>query len=366
MIMHNSSTPNIIVASVNKNAYSETFIKHHVQRLPYRVHFCYGGYYPTHADERPLIPSWLAGLYPINVPIIKYMLLRHIRYYKIKLVLAEYGTVAVHWMDVCKKAGIPLLVYFHGYDITRKAELIRYHWAYKRLFKQAALYYSVSHAMTDQLIKLGADPEKIVYNPCGADMDRFKPVDAGANEPILLAVGRFCETKGPRKTIRAFAKALKEVPEARLRMVGGGELYFESRKLANELSIDKQVDFLEVLASEAVSREMSHARAFVQHSVTASNGETEGAPVAIMEAGATGLPVISTIHAGIPDIIINGETGILVEEGDIDGMAKAMIAMLKDPEKASEMGRKAHQHVQQYFSLQRNIRILTETMERFL
>lgn len=364
--MHNSSTPNIIVASVNKNAYSETFIKHHVQRLPYRVHFCYGGYYPTHADDRPLIPKWAMSLYPFNVPVIKFMLLRHIRYYKIKLVLAEYGPVAVHWMDVCKRAGIPLLVYFHGYDVTRKAELQRYGSDYKKLFKQAAVYFSVSNAMTEQLNKLGADPDKIVYNPCGANMERFHKTDAGANDKILLAVGRFSETKGPRKTIRAFAKALQEVPDARLRMAGSGDLFNESRKLASELGVRKQIDFLDILASEAVSREMSHARAFVQHSITARDGETEGAPVAIMEAGATGLPVIATRHAGIPDIVADGETGILVEEKDIDAMAAAMVKLLSDPALASSMGQKAHERVGQYFSLERNIRILTETIERFL
>lgn len=364
--MHNSSTPNIIVASVNKNAYSETFIKHHVQRLPYRVHFCYGGYYPTHADERPLIPKWVMPLYPINVPLIKYMLLRHIRYYKIKLVLAEYGPVAVHWMDVCKRAGIPLLVYFHGYDVTRKTELQRYGSSYKRLFKQSVAYFSVSHAMTEQLKKLGADPDKIIYNPCGANMDRFQQVDAGANDKVLLAVGRFSETKGPRKTIRAFAQALKEVPDARLRMAGSGDLFNASRKLASELGVRKQIDFLDILASEAVSREMSHARALVQHSLTARNGETEGAPVAIMEAGATGLPVIATRHAGIPDIVLDGETGLLVEEGDVDGMAQAMVRLLSEPGLASEMGKKAHERVGEYFSLERNIRILTETIERFL
>jgi glycosyltransferase involved in cell wall biosynthesis len=108
---------------------------------------------------------------------------------------------------------------------------------------------------------------------------------------------------------------------------------------------------------------MREARVFVQHSVRTSGGDSEGTPVSILEAGATGLPVVSTRHAGIKDVVQHKSTGFLVEEGDVEGMAEYMLELGSKPSLAGSMGRQARQHIAQNFSLEENIRRLSEVLE---
>src|SRR5438132_3366189 len=108
---------------------------------------------------------------------------------------------------------------------------------------------------------------------------------------------------------------------------------------------------------------MRRARCFVQHSIVAPSGDSEGTPVSILEAGATGLPVVSTRHAGIPDVVIEGETGFLVDEGDVHGMAEYMLRMIKEPELAGRMGAVAQKHIQENFSRARSLNRLWSIIE---
>ena len=100
---------------------------------------------------------------------------------------------------------------------------------------------------------------------------------------------------------------------------------------------------------------MRRARAAVQHSMRASNGDSEGTPNSLKEAGASGLPVVATRHGGIPDIIIDGKTGFLVDEGDVERMAEYMTQLAKDPILAARLGRAAREHVCAEFSMEQSI-----------
>jgi glycosyltransferase involved in cell wall biosynthesis len=99
---------------------------------------------------------------------------------------------------------------------------------------------------------------------------------------------------------------------------------------------------------------MRRARLYAQHSIEAASGDVEGTPVAVLEAGATGLPVVSTRHGGIPDVVRHGETGLLVEEGDVAGMARQMLRLLRDPTQAAALGDAARRHVRHHFSAERS------------
>ena len=354
----------IVIASVHKRQYSETFIHNHVEHLPFDVHYLYGGYLPIYyGDDVSFVKYYKPVLHTFFKNRIRKNLIAYLKKNKIAAVLAEYGPVGAEMMPVCKALNIPLLVYFHGYDIYRGDVLSKYMTAYQQLFKEARTIFAVSKEMAMRLIELGASPRKVVLNPCGADLSLFTYHDAGANDKILFAAGRFEETKNPLATINAFALALAKVPEARLRMAGNGSLKSKAEQLVRLLKIEQSVDFTGVLSPVEVSEEMAQARAFVQHSMTTSNGEKEGAPVAIMEAGASGLPVIATRHAGIRDIVVEQQTGYLIEEGDIQGMAYYMVELLTDPDKAGELGLAGRERVSKHFSLDKNIRLLTQYIE---
>ena len=365
---------NIAVVSVNRNKYSETFIRSQLNMFPAHVHFFYGGYLPCfYNNGKAFLPFFEPGYrfnkyYATIVKLVnKNMLINAIADYcirnHIEAILAHYGPVGLSMIEVSIKAGIPLHVYFHGYDVYRSSELKSYGKNYAQIFKHATTLFAVSKDMVKKLKKMGASPTKIIYNPCGADTDLFKPINASANPPIFISVGRFDDTKNHSATIRAFKLVNNQYPETRLKLIGDGKNLNKCKKLVKELALFNKVDFLGVLSHEAVATEMAKARVFVLHSVTTADGDKEGAPVSIMEAGAIGLPVVATKHAGICDIIAENETGFLVNENDIEGMAHCMKLFIENPLLTEEMGTKATQRINKHFSLKRNVSIIWQALD---
>ena len=132
------------------------------------------------------------------------------------------------------------------------------------------------------------------------------------------------------------------------------------------LGLSGAVELQGVRSQAEVATAMQHARAFVQHSITTHDGDSEGTPVAVLEAGASGLPVVSTQHAGIKDAVIHEKTGFLVEEGDIDGMAEQMTRLAKDPQLAAELGTAGREWVSSEYSMVISINRLWSFIEATL
>ena len=160
----------------------------------------------------------------------------------------------------------------------------------------------------------------------------------------------------------AFLEVVEARPEATLVMVGkggGGELFEACLILAKALGLEDHIIFKGVLDHKEVAREMANARVFVQHSITTpEHHDKEGKPVAIMEAMACGLPVVATRHSGIPELITDGEDGLLVEEYDIDALAATMILLAADDSLVRTVGEKASLRVRNDPLIRDHIRIL--------
>jgi colanic acid/amylovoran biosynthesis glycosyltransferase len=348
---------------------SETFIRAHVEGLPAQV-FLVHGWRPMNGDK-PVLSwpqravykgwRWLSGAGLEAETTAAY--LKAIRQSRARAVLAEYGPTGVQVMEACRRAGVPLIVHFMGYDATQRDVLAEHAETYPLMFKRAAALVVVSRAMQRQLISLGAPAEKVHYNPCGALCQDVESGDPGSRPPVFLAVGRFVEKKAPTLTLSAFALVHSARPEARLRMIGDGPLLEPSRSLAHELGIAEAVTFLGAQPHSVVQEEMLQARCFVQHSVEAPNGDCEGTPVGILEAGALGLPIVSTRHAGIPDVVIEERTGLLVDERDVDGMARQMLRLAEDASLAGRLGREARRHIEQHFSQEQSLKRLWTIIE---
>jgi glycosyltransferase involved in cell wall biosynthesis len=138
-------------------------------------------------------------------------------------------------------------------------------------------------------------------------------------------------------------------------MIGEGPLLKQCQDLAATLGVSDAITFLGGQDHSIVQGEMKSARCFVQHSILAPSGDCEGTPVSILEAGAAGLPVVSTRHAGIPDVVVEGKTGFLVDEEDEVGMADHMIDLARHPDLAARMGKAAREHVRENFSMDRSL-----------
>jgi glycosyltransferase involved in cell wall biosynthesis len=357
----------IALISPNKSAYSETFIQAHKNLLNAEVKYYYHG----------LLPCCLEGVGQLQ-PTRSYLALRRLRALlqyrpdttfqedlliasfkknKIDKVYAEYGPTAVAVLNVCKKNNVPLIVNFHGYDCSVGHVVSRNREKYLRVFDYAQSIVAVSKHMVNALIELGADKDKIVYAPYGPQ-DSFFNVQPLYNESMFVAVGRFANKKAPYYTILAFLKVLKRFPEAQLFFVGDGALLNACKNIVRYHRRESSIIFLGSVEPCALQKLYERARGFVQHSITADDGDMEGTPVAVLEASAAGLPVVSTEHAGIPDVVINGQTGLLVREHDVDGMAANMILLLEDRNYAISLGQRGREYVKDYFSMNKHIGIL--------
>lgn len=353
---------NLCVVYPHADVYSETFIRSHVKRLPARIHQVYGielGRLPQYVNggeplfPRPSLPTRLVHRLRrlTAAEVHANQLGRYLREHDIEAVLAEYGPTGFIMSDVCRAWEIPLVVHFHGYDAYEQPTLQRMAQAYPILFHRASAVIAVSQHMKAQLVNLGAPAERVHCITYGVDTNNFKDARPDAAPPTFLAVGRFVDKKAPYLTLLAFQRVQARLPEAEMVMVGDGPLWETCQRLVSALGLASSVTLLGRCPHEEVALLMRNVRAFVQHSVVAANGDSEGTPVAILEAGASGLPVVATRHTGIQEVVIEGKTGFLVNEGDVAEMARHMLALARDPAMAAHVGAAARAYIAERFDL---------------
>ena len=265
------------------------------------------------------------------------------------VLLAQYGLTATRMLPLARKYGVPVVAHFHGFDLSsslvRKGYGARLRWALPKL----AGIVVVGQFQYDWMLEHGVAADRLRLIPCGVPIDEFTAEKVETpGKCQFLAVGRFVPKKAPELTLRAFALCAGEVPDCELRIIGDGPLLPQCKELAEVLGIRNKVVFLGSQPNERVKEEMRSASAFVQHSITASNGDKEGWPVSIAEACASRLPVVSTRHAGIIDQIDEGQTGFLVDEGDWPAMAVHMAELARDRELRYRMGAAAREKIEQF------------------
>lgn len=353
-------TGTVAVFNQNFNKYTETFVNGHLKNLPFNVIAFHGWPTPIHvgnmenllSDEfyfQSMVYSTAQLLNSDATQTENAAIARRLIDENVNLILAEFGTMGARLVDVARMTGIPMIVIFYGYDAWNKRPLEDHQETYQQLFKETVQVIGVSKDICRQLEKLGCPKDKITYLPCYVNLDKFAFVEREFASPDFLSVGRFCQTKAPQLTIMAFAEVLKQLPDATLRMIGAddGNGVLESCKtLVRSLKIEEQVVFVGSCSSDEVFEEMKKASMFIQHSVTTpETGDKEGTPVAIMEAMATGLAVVSTRHAGIAEMIEHDVNGKLVDEFDYFRMAEEMLSLIKNKEELSRLGKAASESI---------------------
>ncbi|BCW37361.1 hypothetical protein StoSoilA2_34170 [Arthrobacter sp. StoSoilA2] len=217
--------------------------------------------------------------------------------------------------------------------------------------RSADLLICVSRHIQRLAIELGANPENTTVIGTGVDTRKIQ-VSEIPDAPVILHVARLVEKKGTADLVSAFALVLKKIPEARLRIIGSGPLEEKLKAQVAQLALTDSVDFLGVQPHDRVLAELQGARLLCLPSITAASGDQEGLGQVILEAGATGRPVIATEHGGILDAVVNGETGLLVRERDVAGLAELLIAVLDDKELAARLGLSARGRVEREFDVQ--------------
>lgn len=345
----------LCIIKPNNVTYSETFIQAHIDRLSGEKKVLYGGSFPVYKQDGSYLISSKWGLlsYLIqkrifrkkNIRVRTQALVHYLKSEKVDVVLAEYGTVGAMVAEACRLAKVPLVIHFHGTDAHHKSTLAEYKEDYQKAFQYASAIVGVSGDMIANLHKHGAPMSKLILNPYGVNTDLFTAIDISQSQPYFLSVGRFVAKKSPSSVVTAFKQVAEKFPQAHLWMVGDGPLLQETKALAASLGLDDRITFTGVQSTAQIVELMKQVRCFVQHSVTAADGDMEGTPNTILEASASGLPVVSTRHAGIKEAVVVGETGFLVDEFDVQGMADKMLDIAASPELAQRLGTAARAHI---------------------
>lgn len=248
-----------------------------------------------------------------------------------------------------------LVTTFHGVDMSaglkkggRKI--------YDSLFERGDLFLPISERWRKRLIDLGCDETKIQVHRMGIDCRRFafKPRLPILNGPFkITTVARMVEKKGLEFGINAFAKLKKEYENVEYIIVGDGPLKPELELLIKKLNIQNYVRILGSLEQNSVVEILDSSHLFMLPSVTASDGDQEGIPVVLMEAMAAGLPVVSTIHSGIPELVEDGLSGFLVPEKDENALFEKLKYLFENSHRCAEMGNQGRKIVEARYDINR-------------
>ncbi len=267
---------------------------------------------------------------------------------------AEFGRMGVLASHLVS-ASRPLVVFMHGYDITALPKSTAWQRRYTKLWRDEVTILTPSEFMRQKVIALGASAQQVVVQQNGIDLATWSCSDPGlryaGGKVSFLFVGRLIEKKGPRELIMAFARLRQLAPEvdAELTLCGSGSLESALRRDIDRLGLKEVVHLRGAVSSAEVRQAMMQAHIMVQHSVETASGDMEGLPVSLTEAAASGLPIVATRHSGIPEIVVDGVNGFLVEEHDIEGMAARMAELARAPQKWSAFGRAGRTLVEEKF-----------------
>lgn len=252
---------------------------------------------------------------------------------------------AIELLPTLRHSSTPFVVHIAGSDITTAAwRGQQYLNSIEEVFERAQLVTASSQFLLDEADSAGFLPEATRVHHPGVVVP--ETLSKSANPCLrVLAVSRLHKVKGVDRTIRSFGRALRNT-SAELRIIGDGPERVRLASLATELGLDDQVVFLGARPHADVLREMDVADIFVQHSVTLETGAQEGLGVVFLEASARAVPVVSTRSGGIPEAVLDGETGILVEPEDQAAMASALSRLAASAELRASMGAQGRKFVE--------------------
>jgi colanic acid/amylovoran biosynthesis glycosyltransferase len=259
-----------------------------------------------------------------------------------------------------------LITTFHGYDINRH-QFGKHYYAW--LFRQGDLYTANTSFTAKRAVRLGCPPDRITILPAGIDISKysFKPRQFPSDGPVnIMTVARLAEEKGIKYSVRAIAKVMETHPNIRYQIIGDGHLRESIKKLVADLDVLDKVELMGWKTADELTRLYDNAHIFVLPSIATSDGDQEGQGLVLQEAQAAGLPVLSTLVGGIPEGMIDGKSGFLVPEQDIDALSEKLTYLIEHPELWPDMGHVGRKFVEDSYDIERLNDKLVDIYKRLL
>ena len=275
------------------------------------------------------------------------------------LIHAHFIMDGIHALPLAKSLNVPLVVTLHGHLPTsggrtvalNSVDGLAFYSRKNQLMRECAVFICVSEYIRTKALELGYPKEKLRLHYIGTDLRQFTPGAEARDPHLILFVGRFVEKKGCTYLLKAMVKVQKQVPQARLVVVGEGPLRADLEQESAALKINAK--FTGEASTPEVVSWLRQARVFCAPSVTASTGDIEGLGMVFAEAQATGLPVASFQHGGIPEVVLHGKTGLLAPERDHQTLADYLVRYLTDDPFWKECSANAIPWIRQRFDLQK-------------
>ncbi|MEW9669184.1 glycosyltransferase [Ammoniphilus sp. 3BR4] len=288
---------------------------------------------------------------------------------QVDLIHAHFAPNAINVLEAKMLLKIPMLTFIHGYDATKVPRLkAKNRRNYKLLFENGDLFAVPSEAILKELLFLGCPANKLVVCRLGIDLKLFpfQPRTLDGDVIRLISVGRLVEKKGHHHLIEALSYIRDSVPPFHLTIIGDGKLKNYLINLTLRHGLQDRVSFLGSVRPPAVLSELQKAHIFCLASITGRKGDMEGLPVSILEAQATGLPVISTRHSGIPEAVLDGRSGFLAEEGNIKELAQKLLDLMNQPKRWTEFGSEGRIRVTEHFDAKKSAEELKGLYDRLI
>jgi colanic acid/amylovoran biosynthesis glycosyltransferase len=293
---------------------------------------------------------------------------------KIDLIHAHFAPVGWQFRNLPSKLNVPFIVSFYGWDYENLPFVQpEYAARYKRLFQRADCFFCEgSHGM-EVLKKMGCPENKIKIVPLGVEVEKI-PVNEGGKIPDslrLVQLASFAQKKGHIYSLKAFAKALNDCPNMHLTLVGDERergVKQEAVTFVNEHKLGNKVTIMDWVASDQMHRFFSNFDVFIHPSCYSPEKDCEGgAPIVLLDAQASGLPIISTWHCDIPQEVIHQKTGLLAPEKDVDAISEAIKEFYRMNESEyRKYSAQAINHVLENFNIRKNAERLRELYDSFM
>lgn len=291
------------------------------------------------------------------------------------LIHAHFAIDGLYALKLAQKKGIPLVTTLHGFDVTvsnkdllasRSPAWINYLLHQHKVKSQGDKFICVSDFIARQALQHGFPESKIIQHYIGIDVNKYQPRAKEDDQGIILHVARLVEKKGTAVLINAVKQVKLLNPDVKLVIIGEGPLLDGLKAQVTSLGLDQTVTFTGALPHVDVMAWMRKASMLVLPSITAKTGDAEGVGMVLLEAAVTGVPVIGTQHGGIPEAIIDEQTGFLVKERDDKQLADRISYLSNNENIRFIMGTNAREFVNQKFNLSQQTTKLENIYQKLL